>query len=119
MKGQVLKDAIRQEKKTQADFAEYMGMTQANVSALLNADNVKTETLEAVAAFLGRPAGSFYGEGNTATTSGTNNTSVAGHGNILNDRALIEEIAAQRRMTEQALTQNDRLIGIIEDLTKQ
>ena len=118
MKGSVLKDALRQAKRTQSELAEYMGTTQANVAALLAGDNVKTETLEAVASFLGRSAASFYGDTNTATATG-GSTAVAGVGNSVNDSLLIDEIAAQRRLTEQALAQNGQLLNIIENLTKR
>ena len=119
MKGSVLKEALRQAKRTQVELAEYMGTTQANVAALFASDNVKTDTLETVAAFLGRSAASFYSEkSNTATASGSS-TAVAGNGNNINDGKLIDEISAQRRLTEQALTQNGQLLNIIENLTKK
>jgi phage repressor protein C with HTH and peptisase S24 domain len=61
MKGSTLKEALRDARRTQAELAEFMNTTQQNVAGLLSQDNIKTETLEAVAQFLGRSAASFYG----------------------------------------------------------
>lgn len=117
MKGIDIKKAILASGHNVSEVAAGIGKSQQNLSAALASEDVKTGLVESIASFLNIPISSLYGEGTTATASGTNNTSVAGNGNTLNDRALIDEIAAQRRMTEQALTQNDRLIGIIEELT--
>lgn len=54
------------------------------------------------------------------TVNGDGNTSVAGNGNHVNSdlgRAL-DEIAAQRRVTEKAQEQIDRLLSIIENMNK-
>lgn len=56
----------------------------------------------------------------TQTVNGDGNTSVAGNGNHVNSdlgRAL-DEIAAQRRVTEKAQEQIDRLLSIIENMNK-
>ena len=60
----------------------------------------------------------FYGEDNTASVGG-NGTAVAGVGNSVNDSLLIDEIVAQRRLTEQALAQNGQLLKIIDNLTRK
>lgn len=57
-----------------------------------------------------------------ATTVNDNHTSVAGNSNQVNatstlDKAL-DEIAAQRRLTEKAQEQIDRLISLLEKLQK-
>lgn len=69
MKGSTLKEALRDARRTQAELAEFMNTTQQNVASLLSQDNIKTETLEAVARFLGRPAASFY-DGENVITQG-------------------------------------------------
>lgn len=47
---------------------------------------------------------------------GDGNTQVAGNGNHVNSETsrFLEEIAAQRRLTEKALEQYDRLLSVIE-----
>ena len=54
------------------------------------------------------------------TVNGDGNTAVAGNGNHVNTELgkALEEIAAQRRVTEKAQEQIDRLLGIIERMNK-
>lgn len=51
--------------------------------------------------------------------SGDNNTAVAGNGNHVNASSLIEELTAQRKLTEKAQEQIDRLLSIIEKITNK
>lgn len=118
MKGADIKAEIKRLGYTLTQVAEALGESQQNLNSALSNDNIKTGTLERVAAFLGKPVSYFYGEGNTATASG-NGTAVAGVGNSVNDSLLIDEIAAQRRLTEQALAQNGQLLKIIDNLTRK
>ena len=117
MKGIELKKILVERNLSITEVAAAIGKSQQTLSAALLVDDVKSGLVESIAAYLGVPVSHLYGEGNTATASG-NGTAVAGTGNNVNDGRCIEEIAAQRRLTEQALSQNDRLIGIIHDLTK-
>lgn len=118
MKGSDIKAEIKRLGYTLTQVAEALGESQQNLNSALSNDNIKTGTLERVAAFLGKPVSYFYREGNTATASG-NGTAVAGVGNSVNDSLLIDEIAAQRRLTEQALAQNGQLLKIIDNLTRK
>lgn len=118
MKGADIKAEIKRLGYTLTQVAEALGESQQNLNSALSNDNIKTGTLERVAAFLGKPVSYFYGEGNTATASGSG-TAVAGVGNSVNDSLLIDEIAAQRRLTEQALAQNGQLLKIIDNLTRK
>lgn len=54
------------------------------------------------------------------TVNGDGNTSVAGNGNHVNSDLgkALDEIAAQRRVTEKAQEQIDRLLSIIEKMNK-
>ena len=54
----------------------------------------------------------------TNTAIGDGNTQVAGNGNNVNSEAshFLGEIAAQRRLTEKALEQVDRLLSVIESM---
>lgn len=117
MNGQTIKDALRREGRQLSELADYLGVSQQNLSSILNKESVKTSTLEGAAAFLGKPIGYFYGEGNTATASGDGSTAVAG--GTINDSILIEEIAAQRKLTALAMEQNGQLLRIIDNLTKK
>ena len=117
MKGADVKAEIKRHGKTITEVAAGIGESQQNLNSALSGDNIKTGTLERVAQFLGKPIGYFYGEGNTATASGDGSTAVAG--GTLNDSILIEEIAAQRKLTALAMEQNGQLLRIIDNLTKK
>lgn len=116
MDGQKIREALQAEGRSLADLASFLGISPQNLNGILSKDNIKTATLEGAAQFLQKPISFFYNEGNVATIGGNGNAAAGG---IINDSILIDEIAAQRRMTEQALSQNDRLIGIIQDLSKK
>lgn len=118
MRGSDIKKFILASGHNITEVAAAIGKSQQNLSAALAAEDVKTGLVESIAQFLGVPISYLYGEGNTAAAD-HGSTAVAGNGNNLADHALIEEIAAQRRLTEQAMSQNDRLIGIINNLTKE
>ena len=118
MKGADIKAEIKRLGKTITEVAEALGESQQNLNSALSGDNIKTGTLERIAAYLGKPIGYFYGEGNTATASGEGSTAVAG-GNVINDSVLIDEIAAQRKLTAMAMEQNGQLLRIIDNLTKK
>lgn len=52
------------------------------------------------------------------SVNGSHNTTVAGNGNQVNVSALIEELAAQRKLTEKAQEQVDRLLSLMEKMYK-
>lgn len=110
MDGKRIKQALVDAGVNQADLAAALGMTPQNLNKILSGDNIKTGTLERVAAFLGRPISFFYNEGTV-----TDNTI----GNDINNGMLIEEIAAQRKLTALAMEQNGQLLRIIDNLTKK
>ena len=118
MKGSEIKRAIADNGRTITEVAAAIGKSQQTLSAALASDDVKSSLIEAIADYLDLPIYSLYGEGNTASVNGNGNA-VAGVGNSINDGILIDEIAAQRRLTEQVLTQNGQLLNIIENLTKK
>ena len=107
-----------------SEVAEKIGISLQNFSAMLAREDVRTSLLERVASAIGEPVSYFYGEapaGSQATASGRSSTAVAGNGNHVNAGAdkFLEEISAQRRVTEQTLEHNGRLLGIIEQLSKK
>lgn len=117
MKGEDLKRLIIQSGLPLTKVAEALGISQQNLSGILSRDDIKTGTLEKVSEAIGTPV--VYNFGEASATVGGNGTAVAGVGNSVNDSMLIDEIAAQRRLTEQALAQNGQLLNIIENLTKR
>ena len=117
MKGADIKAEIKRLGYTLTQVAEALGISQQNLSGILSRDDIKTGTLEKVTEAIGTPVSYSFGD-NTALVGG-NGTAVAGVGNSVNDSLLIDEIAAQRRLTEQALAQNGQLLKIIDNLTRK
>jgi transcriptional regulator with XRE-family HTH domain len=117
MDGKRIKKALIDAGVSQAELAEFMGTSPQNVNAALQSDNIKTGTLEQVAKFLGKPVSFFYGDGNVVATD--NAVAAGNDANVgLEASALLGELKAQRKLTEQAMSQNDRLLGIIESMQK-
>ena len=116
MKGIEVKAAIKKCGKTLTEVAAAIGESQQNLNSALSGDNIKTGTLERIAAYLEKPVSFFYNEGNTAVVGGDG---TANAGGTINDSMLIDEIAAQRKLTAQALEQNSQLLRIIDNLTKK
>lgn len=119
MKGDILKAIIRAKGVSNKSVAAKLGISETNLSQMLAKDDIRTGLVEGVADALGISIGEIYGIGPTVTASGEHSTAVAGNGNQVNAGKLIDEVAAQRRLTEAALVQNDKLIAIIETITKK
>ncbi len=119
MKGIDIKKIIAEHNRTITDIAAAIGKSQQNLSAALSTEDVKSGLIEAIADALGVTVCALYGEGITTSVGGNGNAINGGVGNSINDSRLIDEIAAQRRLTEQAMSQNGQLLNIIENLTKK
>lgn len=117
MKGLTVKEILRREGFSQSQIAKIIGESPQNLNAALNFDDIRTGLLERIAEAIGKPVSFFYGDTNIATASGENSTAVAGNGNKVDTKAdkFLQEIAAQRKMTERSQDQIDRLLGIIEN----
>jgi len=63
-------------------------------------------------------SGSMLAPSISQSVSGDGNTSVAGNGNHVNVETsrFLDELAAQRRLTEEVVAQNGRLLSIIEKM---
>lgn len=118
MKGLTIKEILRRYDFTQTDVAKLLGESQQNLSAALGSDDVKSGLLERIAEVTGIPVATFYGD--TVTATGTNATAIKGSGNNVaaGQQAFLEEIAAQRRVTESVIEQNGKLLDIVGNLTK-
>ena len=117
MKGLTVKEILRREGFSQSQIAKIIGESPQNLNAALNFDDIRTGLLERIAEAIGKPVSFFYGDTNIATASGENSTAVAGNGNKVDSKSdkFLQEIAAQRKMTERSQDQIDRLLGIIEN----
>ena len=103
------------------ELAERLGESQANTSAMFKVQDIKTGTLERISKASEIPISEFYGVAPFDIANGDGNTQVAGNGNTISSSELekslskaLEELAAQRKLTEKAQEQIDRLIGLLE-----
>ena len=105
-----------------AQVAEMIGTSQQNLAANLKHTDVRSGLLEKIAAALGLPLASFYGEsfGTVQTVTGNNNTQVAGSSNTVasSDAGVVfqllkmkdEQLLIAMRQTTTAQEQMGRLI---------
>jgi len=119
MKGLTIKEILKKNGFTVSGVAEKLGESNQNLFALLAKDDVRTSLVERISEVTGLPVSLFYGDTNIATASGENSSAVAGNNNRVNMKPdkFLEELAAQRRLTEKAMEQNSDLLGILKNLT--
>lgn len=117
MKGLAIKEILARYGYSQTDVSKRLEMSQQNLSAALGSDDVKTGLLERIAEVTGIPVHSFYGD--TVAATGANSTAIKGSRNNVaaGQQLFLEEIAAQRRVTESVIEQNGKLLEIVGQLT--
>ncbi|MBQ8066526.1 MAG: hypothetical protein IJ200_12840 [Prevotella sp.] len=113
---------------SQQDVANKMCVNKSNFSKAMNGEPSDNFLRRFNAAYNGLFSEKWLltGEGDmfshqiSQTVNGDGNTSVAGNGNHVNSDLgkALEEISAQRRVTEKAQEQIDRLLSIIENMKK-
>lgn len=118
MKGENIKQILKKYDVTQAKMAERLNISPQTLSSAMSSEDVKSGLLEKIAGELGIPVGEFYGD--TVAATGTNSTAIKGSGNNVaaGQQLFLEEIAAQRRVTESVIEQNGKLLEIVGNLTK-
>lgn len=116
MKGEIIKKLLKKYDVTQSEMAQRLSMSPQTLSSAIASDDVKSSLVERIAGELGVPVGEFYGDAVTAT--GTNSTAIKGSGNNVaaGQQLFLEEIAAQRRVTESVIEQNGKLLEIVGQL---
>lgn len=119
MKGEIIKEFLRKNKIPQTRIADALGISQQKLSAALGTDDIKTGLLEGIAAELNIPVSEFFGD--TIAATGPNSTAINGSGNNVaaGQQMFLEEIAAQRRVTESVIEQNGKLLEIVTTLSKR
>ncbi len=111
----------------QQDVADKMGVNKSNLSKALNGAEVSGSFLRRFNScfggifsdeWLASGSGSMLVPSISQSVNGDGNTSVAGNGNNVNVETsrFLDELAAQRRLTEEVVAQNGRLLSIIEKM---
>lgn len=119
MRGLTIKEILKRNGFTVSGVAEKLGESNQNLFALLAKDDVRTSLVERISQATGIPVSRFYGDDQNATAIGENASAVSGNNNNVGsppDRFL-DELSAQRKLTEKVLEQNSDLFGIIKNLT--
>lgn len=119
MEGTRLKKLMKYHGISNNDMADKLGMTPQNLSFLLSRDDIRTGLLEQMCDIMGISPAELYGGANLPPVTVTDSKQIAINNSQVNSDKLIEEIAAQRRITEKAQQQIDRLLAIIEQLSNK
>lgn len=125
MKGEKLKKIIRAHGYTVTSMAKRLGMYQQTLDRALSGDSVKSDLVESVAEALGISVADIYGStenggANIATANGEHASAVAGNNNTTTtgtDARWLDELSAQRKLTEKAMQQNSDLLAIVKVLS--
>ena len=115
MKGIEIKRILLENGVSVAHIARLLGLSQQNLSAALQKDDIRTGLLEDIAGAIGKDVPFFYGVGTSAGSafaSGDNSTAVAGNNNRVNTERFVNLLAKKDE-------QIDRLLSIIESLSNK
>lgn len=88
MKGDRVKNVLREHGVKITELAQMLGESQSNTSALLSGADIKTGLLERISAATGIPISEFFGEKSSISATmhgGNGNRLQAGTGNIMGD----------------------------------
>lgn len=119
-----IKRLLAEQNKKVKDLCTYIDMTDTAVRKMYARDSCEISTLKKIANFFNVSPCYFFENGNNQSVHATHNSiAVGGNANDINSfraiQEMINEVSAQRKMTEKALEQVDRLVGVIEKLSKQ
>lgn len=116
MTGRQLKEMIDKLGLTQRGLAELMEVTPQTINAILTAKDVRTSTVERIAAVTNMPISYFFKEeyeNQNAVASGNGN--VAGNNNVVGNVTIGDAAVLQERVTmlEKLLEEKERTIKIL------
>lgn len=114
MKGDHVRKKIRLSGKRLNDIAVKMGISPQALNNILNADDVRTGSLERIAEAMNVPINYFYGD--TTISGVTGNVMMAERGGVNNNEQ--QSIAVLTDQLSIKDKQIDRLLGIIENFKR-
>lgn len=118
-----IKELLNQQGKKVKDLCQYIEMTDTGLRKIYARDSCELSTLKKIANFF-NVSPNYFLDSNSTVNVHADNDSIAVGGNASNVNSfktiqkMIEEIAAQRKLTEKAMEQIDKLVGVISSLSK-
>lgn len=118
-----VKQLLSEQHKLVKDLCQYIDMTDTALRKMYARDSCEITTLKKIATFFGVSPCYFFDDSDKAGVSvGDDSIAVGGNATNINSykaiQEMIAEVSAQRKMTEKAMEQIDRLVGIIDSMTK-
>ena len=119
-----IKALLNEQNKKVKDLCAYIGMTDTAIRKMYARDSCEISTLIKIAGFFDVSPCYFFDSPDTPSVHATHNSiAVGGNATDVNSfravHEIIGEVTAQRKMTEKALEQVDRLVGVIERMNEQ
>ena len=120
MTGESINIIIRRYGKSQTAMAKLLGESPQNFNSILRAKDVKSSTVERVAAALGISIGTLYGESETPISQATaigQSAAVVGNGNHLNanETRLLGLLEEKDRQISRQQSQITKLLDMLSE----
>lgn len=121
---QKVKGLLKSQNKMVKDLCKYVDITDTGLRKMYARDSCETSVLIKIAAYFSVSPSYFFDEDNKVSIVAGDDAIVAGRDakNVNSFGAIQEmlnEVSAQRQLTEKAMAQIERLVGIIETMQKQ
>lgn len=124
MKGDRIKNVLRDHKIKITELALLLGESQSNTSALLSGSDIKTGLIERISSATGIPVSEFFGEKSAtlsaSMTGGSNNRMISGNGNSMGDSAVeLEALRGENELLKKWMAEKDGQIEFLRELLKK
>lgn len=118
-----IKKLLKEQNKKVKDLCTFIDMTDTALRKMYARDSCEISTLKKIANFFNVSPCFFFENGDVPSVNASQNSiAVGGNATDVNSfraiQEMMNEVAAQRKMTEKALSQVDRLVGVIEKLSE-
>lgn len=119
-----IKELLNQQNKKLKDLCQFIDITDTGLRKIYARDSCELSTLKKIANFF-NVSPTYFLDSNSSVNIHADNDSIAVGGNASNINSfktiqkMIDEISAQRKLTEKAMEQIEKLVGVISDMSKQ
>lgn len=119
-----IKGLLAEQNKKVKDLCSFIDMTDTALRKIYARDSCEISTLKKIANFFNvSPCYFFEQQGSATATACDNGIAVGGNANTINSfraiEEMIEEVSAQRKLTEKALAQIEQLVGVIAQMNNR